>query len=307
MDILDTVDEAGVVSVCDISEQKAQAAAEKHGAVAYTDHHRMLDEVEMDALYVCVPPFAHYDAEVLAAQAGLHLFVEKPVVLDMDKGFEILEAIQSAGVLSSVGYHLRLPHNTRRLKAYLTDRQVAMMSSHRWGGLPGTPWWGIMDQSGGQLHEQTTHQVDLMRYMTGTEVVEVYAHYDLLTMQDVEGITIPDSQGVLLTFDSGAIATIVTSPMLSQGGAKQDLTFLLRDQIISWSSSQISVVGAPAPELEGEPEQAPSIDQLFVDAIRAGDQSAIPCSYEDGLRTCDVTLACNESARTGKPARPRMA
>jgi hypothetical protein len=44
-----------------------------------------------------------------------------------------------------------------------------------------------------------------------------------------------------------------------------------------------------------------------VAAIQAGDQSLIPCSYEDGLRTADVTLAANESAETGKPVKPKMA
>lgn len=303
---LQEVEGVRIVAICDVNEEAAQAAAQEYGALSFTDHHRMLDEVEMDALYVSVPPFAHTDAEILAAQAGLDLFVEKPVVLDMDKGLEILEAIRRAGVLSCVGYQLRLLDTSRRIRAYLADRQVAMISSHRWGGLPGTPWWRVMEQSGGQLHEQTTHQLDLMRFVTGAEVVEVYARYDLLTMHDIEGITIPDSQAALLTFDNGAIATITTSPMMTRGGGKSDLNLLLRDQIIGWSPSAISVTGLPAPELEGEPRETPTIDAVFVEAIRTGDQELIPCSYEDGLRTCDVTLAANESAATGRPVKPRM-
>jgi hypothetical protein len=56
-----------------------------------------------------------------------------------------------------------------------------------------------------------------------------------------------------------------------------------------------------------EPRETPNIDETFVRAIFEGDQSVIPCSYEDGLRTADVTLAANESARTGEPVRPKMA
>ncbi len=301
------VEGASIVAICDIFEDAARAAADEHGATAYTDHHAMLDEVEMDALYVSVPPFAHTDAEILAAEAGLHLFIEKPVVLDMDKGLQILEAIENAGVLSSVGYQLRLLDTSNRIRAWLADRQVAMISSHRWGGLPGTPWWRVMDQSGGQLHEQTTHQLDLVRYMMGAEVVEVYARYDRLTMDDVEGITIPDSQAALMTFDNGAIMTITTSPMMTGGGGKSDINFLLHDQIVGWSPSQVTVTGLAAPELEGEPAETPNIDEVFVEAVRAGDQELIPCSYEDGLRTCDVTLAANESAASGRPVKPRMA
>lgn len=308
---LGDIAEATIVAICDISEDAAQAATGEFGGSAWTDHHAMLDEVEMDALYISVPPFAHTDAEVLAAEAGLHLFVEKPVVMEMDLGLEILAAIREAGVLSSVGYQLRLMETSHRIKAYLADRTVAMISSHRWGGLPGVAWWRVMDQSGGQLHEQTTHQVDLMRYLTGHEIVEVYARYDLLAMGDVENITIPDSQAAMFTFDNGTIATVTTSPMMTRGGGKSDLNFLLRDQIVGWSAGAVTVSGVDAPELEGEAREVPDapahIDEAFVRAILADDQSIIPCSYEEGLRTADVTLAANESARTGRPVRPRMA
>lgn len=304
---LSEVEEANIVAICDISEETAQSAVDEFGGSVYTDHHEMLEDAEMDALYVSIPPFAHTDAEILAAEAGLHLFVEKPVVTDMDQGLEILSAIEDAGVLSSVGYQLRLLDTSQRIKSYLADRTVAMISSHRWGGLPGVAWWRVMDKSGGQLHEQTTHQVDLMRYLTGHEIVEVYAQYDLLVMDDVENITIPDSQAAMFTFGNGTIATVTTSPMMTQGGGKSDLNFLLRDQIIGWSTGAVAVSGEDAPELQGEPEETPNIDETFVRAILAGDQSIIPCSYEDGLRTADVTLAANESARTGKPVQPKMA
>lgn len=304
---LSEVEEANIVAICDISEETAQAAVDTFGGSAYTDYHEMLEDAEMDALYVSIPPFAHTDAEILAAEAGLHLFVEKPVVMDVEQGLEILSAIEEANVLSSVGYQLRLLDTSQRIKSYLADRTVAMISSHRWGGLPGVPWWRVMDQSGGQLHEQTTHQIDLMRYLTGHEIVEVYAQYDLLVMDDVENITIPDSQAAMFTFDNGTIATVTTSPMMTQGGGKSDLNFLLRDQIIGWSTGAVAVSGEDAPELQGEPEETPNIDETFVRAILAGDQSIIPCSYEDGLRTADVTLSANESARTGKPVQPQMA
>jgi len=306
MSRLAEIEGVGIVAIADVAPERAQEAAAQYGAKAYADHHPMLESEELDALYVSVPPFAHSDAEVLAAAAGLHLFVEKPVVLDMDKGFEVLEAIQKAGVLSSVGYQLRLMDSTQRLRAYLADKTVGMISSHRWGGLPGTPWWRVMDQSGGQLHEQTTHQLDLMRYVTGDEVVEVNARYALRTMGDIENISIPDSQAVLLEFASGALATITTSPMMTRGGGKSDVVFLLRDLILEWSTAGVKGIPETPPEFEGEAVETPNIDQVFVQAIRTGEQSLITSSYEDGLRTCAVTLAANESAATGRPVKPAM-
>ncbi len=301
---LKEIEGVAFVAMCDVVEGRAKAAADEFGGSVYKDHHEMLDTVEMTALYISVPPFAHSDAEILAAEKGVHLFVEKPVVLDMDLGLRILDAIERNSVLSCVGYQLRYLDTTQRLKRYLSDKQVALISSHRWGGLPGTPWWRVMDQSGGQLVEQTTHQVDIMRYVAG-EIVEVQARYAALTMEDLENFTIPDSQVAIFEFESGALATLSTSPMAGAGGGKGDIVFLLRDQSVGWGTQQIEC-DPPAPELEGAAEPTASIDEVFIEAIRANDQSRILSSYRDGLMTCDATLAANESAATGKPVKPRM-
>ena len=293
-----------ITAVCDVDEGRAKEAAAEHGARAYTDHHPLLDGEELTALYVSVPPFAHTDAEVLAARKGVHVFVEKPVALSMDKGLEVLAAIEGAGVLSCVGYQLRYLDMTRRLSAYLRDKTVALISSHRWGGLPGTPWWRVMDQSGGQLVEQTTHQVDIMRMCCG-EIASAYARYATLAMGSVANLTIPDTQAVLFEFESGTLATLSTTPMCGQGGGRGDIVFLMENQSVGWGTQALTCNPA-VPELEGEPKPTPNIDQVFVDAIRANDQSLIASSYRNGLRTLDATLAANESARTGKAVKTRM-
>ena len=63
----------------------------------------------------------------------------------------------------------------------------------------------------------------------------------------------------------------------------------------------------PVEEFEAEPKETPSIDEVFVAAIRANDQSMIASSFRDGLMSLDATLAANESAVTGKPVRTKMA
>lgn len=294
------IEGVSISAVCDLDADRAASVADQYGAADYTDYRRMLDEARAEAVYVAVPPFAHEDAEVLAARRGCHLFVEKPVVLHMDKGLEILEEIDRAGVLSCVGYQLRMLDATQRARRYLATRTVAMVSGHRWAGLPGTPWWRVMSQSGGQLHEQTTHQVDLMRYLAG-EIVEVYAHYSRRVLDDVEGLDIPDSQGALFKFLDGTIGMVATSPMMSQGGGVSELRFLVGDHVLTWNTTGNSLDPDDDAEVTAEPQDTPSIDAAFVEAIRSGNGGAIPCSYRSGLQTSAVTLAANESARTERP------
>ncbi len=294
------IENVRIVGICDLVEEKVQQACAEYEAAAYSDYRAMLDEIEADAVYVSVPPFAHEDAEVLAARKGCHLFVEKPVVLNMDKGYEIAEEIDKAGVLSCVGYQLRLLDSVQRARRYLATRTIGMVSAHRWGGLAGTPWWRVMDRSGGQLHEQTTHQVDLMRYLAG-EIAEVYAQYSLRVMSDVDNLDIPDAQGALLKFHDGAIGMVMTSPMMRQGGGVSDLKFLVEDHVLEWQIGGNVMMPDDEPEVTAEPQETMNIDEAFIAAIRSDDSTTIPCSYRSGLQTSAVTLAANASARTGKP------
>lgn len=297
---LESVEGANIVAICDLAEDRVNEVAGKYNAAAYTDYRRMLDEVDADAVYVIVPPFAHEDAEVLAVRKGCAIFVEKPVVLHMDKGYEIAEEIEKAHAISCVGYQLRLLDSTQRARKYLSTKTIGMVSAHRWGGLPGVPWWRVMDQSGGQLHEQTTHQIDLMRYIGG-EIAEVYAQYSLRCMGKVENLDIPDAQGILFKFIDGAIGMCVTSPMMTQGGGVNDLKFLIEDHILEWAPGGNKLSPDDCPEVTAEPVETPTIDACFVQAIQTGDTGPIPCSYRAGLQTAAVTIAANESARIGKP------
>jgi predicted dehydrogenase len=296
------VEGAQVAALCDVLEARAQEAAGKFGGKSYTDYRKMLDTEALDALYVCIPPFAHSDAEILAARKGVHLFVEKPVVLDVGLGLRINAEIQKAGVMSSVGYSLRYTPAAGAMRAFLHGKTIAMVTSNRWGGVPGTPWWRVMAQSGGQLVEQTTHQVDLMRYLAG-EIVEVHARYAQRVIGDLENATIPDVQVATFQFASGAVGAITTSCALTKGGGQSDLTVVLRDMSVRYGK-EVTVSPAGAASIPVSPDPTPDIDASFVRAIQTGDRSLIRSSYEDGLKSAAACLAANESAETGKPVKP---
>ena len=299
---LKKVEGAQVVALCDVAEARAQEAAGKVGGKVYTDYRKMLDAETLDALYVCIPPFAHSDAEILAARKGIHLFVEKPVALDVSLGLKIQAEIQKAGVISSVGYSLRYTPAAEAMRRFLQGKTIAMVTSNRWGGVPGTPWWRVMAQSGGQLVEQTTHQVDLMLYLAG-DIVEEYARYAQRVSGDIENATIPDVQVATFQFASGAVGSITTSCALTKGGGQSDVTVVLRDMSIRYGKEvTVSPAGAASVPVSSDP--MPDIDASFIRAIQTGDRSLIRSSYEDGLKSAAVCLAANESAETGKPVRP---
>lgn len=299
MKTLSEIEDVEFGAICDVVEATAQAAADQHGGNVYTDYKVMLDSEELDAMYVVVPTFAHFDAETMAAERGIHLFLEKPVAPSMAKANEILEATKKADVITCVGYQIRYFGAVQQAREFVSNRTVGMVVSHRWGGLPGTPWWCVMAQSGGQLVEQTTHQVDMIRYVAG-EITEVQAYYALRTLGDVENLDIPDNYAVTFTMESGAIGSLSSTCALREGGGSSGIDFILDDARLRLTGAKVSVSPDGAGDL-GDAPDTKDIDQVFINAVRTGDRSEILSDLEDGIRSLDVSLAANRSAETGAP------
>jgi predicted dehydrogenase len=295
-------------AVCDVVEERARAAAEKFGGTAHTDYRAMLERETLDGLYVCLSPAAHRPQadgtpppEILAAEKGVHVFVEKPVCLDLEIGLQVRDAIQRAGVLSCVGYQLRYTPSAEAARRFCAGRAVGLVACDRWGGVPGdaSHWWRRMEMSGGQLHEMATHQLDLIRMLAG-EITEVHKREARLVNRELENFTIPDSEVTSFQLAGGGIGVITTSCALVNGGGRGQLEMVLEGHLRLQFGSPPKVFPEGAPEIALPEESAPGIDAAFVEAIRRRDPSLIRSDYADGLRTAAVTLAANQSAREGR-------
>ena len=94
-----------IVAICDINPKALQFTTEQFGiSKTYHDAYQLLDQEEFDVLYSVVPAFARTDVEAMAASKGIHIFSEKPQAIKMETAQHIDEAIQEAGVLSTVGF-----------------------------------------------------------------------------------------------------------------------------------------------------------------------------------------------------------
>ena len=290
-----------IAALCDVDRERAEAASKQFGGRAYADHHDMLDKEELDALFVCLPPFAHTDVELAAASKGVHLLVEKPVALTMEKGLEVADAIKKAGVISSAGYQLRYLPVAEAARGFLAGKPVALVAGNRWGTVPGGPdhWWRAMERSGGMFHEMATHNMDFIRYIVG-DVAAVYARYSLNVLNDMENLTVPDAQVIAMEFKNGAAGYFSASCALTKGGGWYSTDVILRDMMLRVAFDAISVSPEGAARIE-LPEPGMNLQEAFIHAVRTGDRSVIRSDYYDALKTAEVTLAANESARTGKP------
>jgi predicted dehydrogenase len=284
------MDGVTIAAVCDLARDRVDAAAGTYGATAYTDFTAMLDAERLDALYVVVPPFAHTGQELAAIERGIHLFVEKPVALDLDLARRTADALGRRGLIGAVGYNWRHLESVQEVKRRVAPEEVALALGYWIGGLPGVGWWRRMDGSGGQVVEQTTHIFDLARYLLG-EVTVVTAMGVRGHFADVPDYSVHDASAVNLRFASGAVATIASGCLAGNHGRVR-LELIGRDLWVEIESGGKTTYRRGEETAEFSSPVNPYVleDRLFVDAVRRADPSGIRAPYADAVKTLQVTL-----------------
>jgi len=296
---LEKMDDVKVVAVCDVVEEKVKKASERFNAPAFDCHDEMLDKVPMDALYVCVPPFAHVGQEEAAVKKGLALMVEKPVHLDLAKAKKIASAITRKGLVSAAGYQDRYLDIIDRLKDYLAGKDVGLAMGYWMGGMPGVHWWRVKKESGGQAVEQTTHTFDMARYLFG-EITHVQAAGRTGLMTHVPDYDVEDASAVTCYFKSGLVATIFSGCFLSVGN-KCGIDIWTRDAYIEYRERTALKIVEKSATLEAKVgnDFGFAEDRTFIDAVKKGDPTLVRSSYPDSVKSLAVSLAANEAMATG--------
>ena len=299
MNQLAGIEGARVVAVCDIQAERAQSAAEKHNADPYTAHQVLLERDDLDAVYLSLPVFAHGQPELDVIERGLPFLVEKPVAINMDTAREVEAAVAKAGLITCVGYQLRYLGSTKITQQILQDRTINMVVGKYWcstGHGDPNAWLRQMGRSGGQLVEQATHTIDMMRYMGG-EVETVYAMQANRFLKETD---CPDANSVSLQFASGAIGSLTTTWAYAGDWSNANILDLLYEgELLNWNPSRVLV--QEGGDWVDKTEPSPTIDEIFVNAVRNGDGSSILSPYSDAVKTLAISLAANQSAQENRP------
>ena len=299
MNQLAGIEGARVVAVCDLQVERAQSAAEKHKADSYTAHQELLERDDLDAVYLSLPVFAHGQPELDVIERGLPFLVEKPVAINMDIAREVEAAVSNAGLLTCVGYQLRYLGSTKITQQILQGRTINMVVGKYWcstGHGDPNAWLRQMNKSGGQLVEQATHTIDMMRYMGG-EVETVYAMQANRFLKETD---CPDANSVSLQFASGAVGSLTATWAYAGDWSNANvLDLLYEEELLNWNPSRVLV--QEDGEWMDKTEPSPTIDEVFVDAVRNGDASSILSPYSDAVKTLAISLAANQSAQENRP------
>jgi predicted dehydrogenase len=301
MSALERAKDARMVAFCDLNEEAAGSAASEYGGKVYSRFESMLAKERFDALWVCIPPSAHDGQEIAAAEKGIHLYVEKPVSLDLSRAKEVARAIQQAGVISAVGYQIRYCPHVDKARRLLRGRRANMVMGRYFCDMRGrgAPWWRKMAVSGGQIVEQATHAIDLMRYLGG-DIRRVFATCALREAAAVKGWDVPDHSAAVVDFAGGAIGSVQSSASFSVGW-ESGVRIIGTDFSMDCTFDSLTLTdGAGTQHYKSEGDSLPLAHKAFLQSVEAGRHRGIRSRYADGVKTLAVTLAMNESAATGR-------
>jgi len=303
-------DELELVAVCDLKEEWARQCAEEFGVPqAFTDYQEML-KGDFDILFSFTGTYSRPDQVVAGAEAGKHIFTEKPLALSLDEGRRMVTAVREAGVKYQIGYQLRTYYFVRALKALMASGTLGditscmsrrFMPAEHWRGKDGNPtWYGIQEKSGGITVDYTTHDIDLLRCVVG-DVEQVFA-----ATRRGRCETGDDNVWSVLEFENGAMGMI---------GASFSATFGSSDIGVFGTKGSAMTEGYTALKVKlwGEEETSagelvdipPDPEELglvqyrnFFKALE--DDRAPSPGIEDGYRAIEVALAMQESSATGQ-------
>jgi myo-inositol 2-dehydrogenase / D-chiro-inositol 1-dehydrogenase len=213
------IPEARPLIIADINEKAAQEAALRLGIPKATaDYHEILSDPTIDAVVICSSTHTHAQITCEAAEAGKHIFCEKPIDFSLKRIDDTLAVVKKAGVKLQVGFNRRFDANFARVRKAVTSGEIGQPHFvHIVSRDPEPPTPEYVKTSGGIFMDMTIHDFDMARYLVDSEVVEVYTAGGVRIDPEIGKAGDLDTVLVILKYADGTVATIDNSEKAAYG------------------------------------------------------------------------------------------
>jgi len=296
-----------LAAACDLDGKLVRSVAGRYKCRPFTDYKKMLSTVRPDVVSVAVPTQYHCEVALGCVKAGASVLVEKPIADDVGAAKRIMAAAEKKGASLMVGHIERFNPAVQELKRRVNKRQLGRIfaiNATRVGPFPHR----IRDV--GVVIDLAVHDIDCMRYITGSEVKRVFAetekrihttHEDMLSgllkfengvvgVLDVNWLTPEKIREITVTGEKGmfAVKYIPQELLFYENREANGRSYDYKDILMGVAEGDITNIRVQKKEpLKNELE-------AFVDAVKHGKKS--PVSGLDGLKSLEVALAMTESA-----------
>ncbi len=198
--------------VYDVSDNAAASVSESLGVCCTASAAELIAADDVDAVAICSSTDTHIDLLVEVASVGKPVFVEKPLSLDLGEVDRGIAAATAAGIAVQVGFNRRFDAAHRQVRDRVAAGDVGGVHLVRISSRdPAPPPIAYIEVSGGIFCDMTIHDFDMARFVTGSEVVEVYATGGVRVDPAIGAAGDLDTAVVVLTHANGAITTIDNS------------------------------------------------------------------------------------------------
>jgi myo-inositol 2-dehydrogenase/D-chiro-inositol 1-dehydrogenase len=207
------VPRARLVAVADVVEDAAKRCAAENGVPrAVADYRVLLDDASVEAVVVSSATDTHASIIQQAAEAGKHVFCEKPIDLTLPRIDMALDAVKRAGIKFQIGFNRRFDANYRRARLAIESGEIGTpWRLHIISRDPAPPPVEYLRASGGMFLDMSIHDFDMARFLIGPDVEEVFASADVLADEAIGRMNDVDTAVTVLKFTSGVICTIDNS------------------------------------------------------------------------------------------------
>jgi predicted dehydrogenase len=285
-----------IVGHVDTTIAGATAASKTWGGNGYDSVEALLANEQVDAAWICVPPFAHGNIEHAFIGRGIPLYIEKPVSADLQTAEKIHMAVQASNTLVAVGYYWRCLEVMPRLQQLLMETPPRLIRAAWHGSTPPASWWQRQSQSGGQVVEQATHLVDLLGFLFGPATVlsSVAGH---TARQEFPGLDVATVSTATLQFAAN-VPAVLTATCLLDTTTNAEVEFYCEGRKITLDRQTLSVTTSEGTDSQPVGEDPLALaDRKFISAVQSGDAAELPCSYADALETQKLCIAISDAAQ----------
>lgn len=278
----------------------------------YTDYHKILEDNDIQAVLICSSTDTHSTISLEAIAAGKHIFCEKPIDHDVNKILEVKAALDNSNVKYQVGFNRRFDHNFKAARKAVEGGQIGDLNILKVCSRdPGAPPVSYIKVSGGIFLDMTIHDFDMVRFMSGSEVEEVFAYGAVLVDPAIGEAGDIDTAVISMKLANGAIAVIDNCRRASYGYDQRVEAFGSLGQVAIGNDSESTAVISDANGVRGEVPlnffleryMGAYVEEIteFIDCIV--NDKEVSVGLDCGLQPVLIGLAAKKSLVTGVPVK----
>ncbi|SOB93646.1 predicted dehydrogenase [Ureibacillus xyleni] len=313
-----------IVALCDLEQGKMQKTIATFNLSSsvkqYTDYREMIASEKPDLIAICTESGKHGQIAIDCITAGIHLIIEKPIALSLEEADQIIELSKKHNVKVSACHQNRFNKSVQKMRNAIESNRFGRLlygTAHiRWNRgeeyYKQAPWRGTWEQDGGALMNQCIHNIDLLRWMMGEEIVEVVGMTDNLLHPYIE---CEDLGMALVRFSNGSYGMIEGSTNIYPQNLEETLYIFGAQGTAKLGGKSVNLIEEwlfadkkddPKEVKEKYAENPSSVygfghTPLYADVIEAIQQDRTPyVTAEDGRKALELVLAIYKSSLENK-------